>query len=301
MAEARGKSYRLGLASALGCAFIWGILPVYWKLLIPIPSFVIIFYRISLAGLACLIWCLAKYGWEEVKKPLQDKKLLLRYIIAGIIITSNWSIYIAAVNAGFIIQTSVGYFIEPLLVCVFGIIIFKERLTKYRMTAFIFAGGAVSVLIIHYGELPTIALGLASTFAVYAAIKKTCKEPALISMLYETIFLVIPALIAIFVVERKGGGALTYGEPYQFVLLAFTGILSLIPLVLFAMAAQNLPLVSLGITEYIAPAMGVFLGIFYGEPFGRVQVFSLCLLAVALTVFTIGEYKEQKTKENYIT
>ena len=297
MPEARRKDYKLGLSAALWCAFLWGLLPIYWKWLIPIPSSVIILYRVSLSGIVCLIWCLKKYGWQEIKKPLQNKKLVLRYVIAGIIITGNWSIYIAAVNAGYIIQTSVGYFIEPLLVCVFGIVFFKERLTVYKTGAFIFATAAVVVLIMHYGEVPTIALGLAVTFATYAALKKTCKEPALISMLYETIFLVIPALIAMAIVEAKGGGALANGEPYQWALILLAGLFTLVPLVLFAIAAQNLPMITLGITEYISPAMGIFIGIFYGEPFGAVQKIAFLLLGIALTIFTIGEYKEQKAVE----
>lgn len=292
--QAGKQNYKIGLLAALSCALIWGLLPIYWKLLIPIPSSVIILYRVSLAGIVCFIWAVIKYGWEEVKKPFKNRRLVMKYIVAGLIITGNWSIYIAAVNAGFIIQTGIGYYIEPLLVCAFGIVLFREQLTKYKAAAFSLAACAVFVLLIHYGEFPTIALGLAFTFAVYAAVKKTCHEPAVIALFYETVFLILPTTIAIVIIELKGGGAFSYGQPYQWVLIMFAGALTLIPLVFFGIAAKNLPLVSLGITEYIAPTMSIFIGLFYGEELGLAQLVAFAFLAVALTIFTIGEYKEQK-------
>ena len=160
------KNYKLGLIAALGCSFLWGILPMYWKLLVPIPSSVIIFYRIFWVGVVTFFAALKLYGWERIKAPLKVKGNKLKVFIAGVIITLNWSIYIWAVNAGFIIQTSIGYYIEPLVVCLFGIIFFKEKITKYNLSAFVLATIGVLVVVIHFGEVPTIAIGLAMTFAM---------------------------------------------------------------------------------------------------------------------------------------
>ncbi|MBS6208271.1 MAG: EamA family transporter, partial [Firmicutes bacterium] len=159
------KEYRQGMTSALMCSFFWGILPIYWQLLRPIDSSVIIFYRIVLVAAVSLTGALLFHSREEISAPLKDKKLVAKYALAGLLITVNWSIYIWAVNADFVIQTSIGYYIEPLVVCVFGIVLFKEKLSKYKMIALVFAAAGVAAVIAYFREIPLIALGLALTFA----------------------------------------------------------------------------------------------------------------------------------------
>ncbi len=286
------KNYKLGLIAALGCSFLWGILPMYWKLLVPIPSSVIIFYRIFWVGVVTFFAALKLYGWERIKAPLKVKGNKLKFFIAGVIITLNWSIYIWAVNAGFIIQTSIGYYIEPLVVCLFGIIFFKEKITKYNLSAFVLATIGVLVVVIHFGEVPTIAIGLAMTFAIYAALKKLFNVEAILSLLYETMFLVPIALGVIIYLEMTGQGAIGVGEPYQYGLLMLSGLATAIPLGLFAIGANNLPLITLGVTEYLSPSMALILGIFvYNEPFDLVQFISFTIIWIGLVVFTIGEAK----------
>ena len=286
------KNYKLGLIAALGCSFLWGILPMYWKLLVPIPSSVIIFYRIFWVGVVTFFAALKLYGWERIKAPLKVKGNKLKVFIAGVIITLNWSIYIWALNAGFIIQTSIGYYIEPLVVCLFGIIFFKEKITKYNLSAFVLATIGVLVVVIHFGEVPTIAIGLAMTFAIYAALKKLFNVEAILSLLYETMFLVPIALGVIIYLEMTGQGAIGVGESYQYGLLMLSGLATAIPLGLFAIGANNLPLITLGVTEYLSPSMALILGIFvYNEPFDLVQFISFTIIWIGLVVFTIGEAK----------
>ena len=286
------KNYKLGLIAALGCSFLWGILAMYWKLLVPIPSSVIIFYRIFWVGVVTFFAALKLYGWERINAPLKVKGNKLKFFIAGVIITLNWSIYIWAVNAGFIIQTSIGYYIEPLVVCLFGIIFFKEKITKYNLSAFVLATIGVLVVVIHFGEVPTIAIGLAMTFAIYAALKKLFNVEAILSLLYETMFLVPIALGVIIYLEMTGQGAIGVGEPYQYGLLMLSGLATAIPLGLFAIGANNLPLITLGVTEYLSPSMALILGIFvYNEPFDLVQFISFTIIWIGLVVFTIGEAK----------
>lgn len=294
------SNYKLGITAALFCAITWGILPIYWKSLIPINSFVIIFYRIFTVGVFSFIGAYKLYGMERIKAPLKKKGTKPKFFIAGLIITLNWSIYIWAINAGFVIQTSIGYYMEPLVVCLFGIVFFKEKFTKYRLLAFIAATIGVLIMVIHFNEVPTIALGLSFTFASYAALKKSFNIEALLSLLYETMFLSPIALIVIIYLEINGKGALGVGELYQYILLLFTGLMTVIPLALFAVAANNLPLITLGITEYISPSMALLLGVFvYREPFDSIQFIGFCVIWIGLVLFTIGEAKEQrKIKEN---
>ncbi|MEE1038912.1 MAG: EamA family transporter RarD [Eubacterium sp.] len=289
------KNYKMGLTAIIGCNLVWGLLPIYWKMLIPIPSSVIIFYRIVLVGLCTFLACLKLYGFERIKEPLKIKGNKIKFFVAGAIIAGNWSIYIWAVNAGHIVQTSVGYYIQPLIVCLFGIVLFKEKLTKYKITALAMAVVGVIVIIVHFGEAPIIALSLAISFAVYGAFKKTFKVEALLSLLYETMFLVPFALAVIIYMEVSGKGAIGVGEPYQYGLLMLAGIMTAVPLGLFASAAKNLPLVTVGVASYISPSMALILGIFlYGEPFDKVQFASFVLIWIGLAVFTYGEKKEMK-------
>ena len=221
---------------------------------------------------------------------------MLRNIAAGLLITFNWSLYIWAVNADFVIQTCIGYYIEPLMVCVFGIVFFKEKLEKHKLIAIIFAGVGLTVILIHFMQIPFIALGLALSFATYAAIKKTSELPPLISLFYETVFLMPIALAVIIYLEVSGRGALDTGAPYQYVLLLLCGVLTAVPLGLFGVSAQKVPLTTLGITQYLSPSIALVIGIFImNEPFDMVQLISFIIIWIGLVFFTMGEIKKEKS------
>lgn len=291
------RNYRIGLTSAIGCAIVWGLLPIYWNSLKPIPSGVIIFYRIVLMAVVCFIACAFQYGPKNVFKPMfESKKSLLTYIIAGIIITINWSIYIWAVNAGQVIQTSMGYFLEPLVVCLFGVVIYKEKINNWKKISVCFAVCGLLVMIIGYKQVPLIAVGLGLSFAIYAAIKKSVSAAPLQSLLYETIFLAPVALGFVCYYENAGVGALTAGSG-KFILLMFAGIATAVPLALFSFAASKLPLITVGLTEYISPSISLVLGIFlFKEPFDAIQFSAFAIIWIGLIFFTYGEISDNKNK-----
>ena len=226
------KNYKNGLIYALSCAVIWGFLPIYWNGLKPISSLVVIFYRITLMTLTCLaIEFIKTRDFKKIFAPMfADRKKVWTYVIAGVLITTNWSIYIWAVQAGYVIQASMGYFLEPLLVCLLGMIIYKEKANKWKKISLCFALAGMLVMVIGYRELPLISLGLATTFGVYTAIKKRVDLPALQSLLYETIFIAPIALLVIFWMEGSGIGAVAIGSSGKFVLLLLAGIVSAVPL-----------------------------------------------------------------------
>lgn len=287
------KEYRTGMAAALACAVLWGFLPIYWQALRPIESSVIIFYRIALVGVVCFVMALALYGWKGIAKPLAQKGAWRKFFLAGILITLNWSLYIWAVNADLVIQTCIGYYIEPLVVSLLGVILFRERLTFYKKTALILAGIGVLVIIVHFGEAPVVALTLAVSFACYAALKKTFKVEAILSLLYETALLVPVSLAVIVWQEVRGQGALAQGAPWQVGLLLLAGVLTAVPLGLFASAAKRIPLVTLGLTEYISPSITLVIGIFmFREPFDLFQLIAFIIIWVGLGFFTVGEIKQ---------
>jgi len=284
------------MVSAIVCAFWWGIMPIYWQWLKPIDSAVIIFYRIVLVAAVCFLFALKVHGMEEIKAQLRPKGVKLRYFLAGLLITANWSIYIWAVNADMVIQTCIGYYIEPLIVCLFGVFLFKEKLDRFKIIALILAGTGVSVVIIHFRQLPAVALSLGITFALYAAMKKGFSMPPLLSLLYETIFLMPPALIVIIGMEVTGRGALAViNSPLQYVLLMFCGLFTAFPLALFANAANKIDLFSLGITEYISPTISLCISIYlFKEPFDRIQLIAFAVIWVGLVFFSYGEYVKNR-------
>lgn len=292
------KEYKKGISAALFTAILWGFLPIYWKTLDSIDSWVIILYRIVLVGLCCFLAAYKFYGLKTIKETFKTKGVALRYFFSGLLITANWSIFIWAVNAGHVIETSIGYYMEPLVVSLFGVFIFKERLNKFKKGAMALALLAVIIMVIHFGGLPWIALSLATTFAIYAAVKKQFVMPPALSLLFETAFLVPFALIAIIYLEANGLGSFSMLEfQGQYILLLCCGIVTAVPLGLFAFAANRINLITLGITEYIAPSISLLLGIFlFKEDFDKIQFMACCLIWIGLVFFTIGELKDAKSK-----
>lgn len=286
------KNYKNGLIYALSCAVIWGFLPIYWNALNPISSLVVIFYRIALMTLTCFaVEFYQKRNIKEIFAPLfADKKKILTYIIAGVLITMNWSIYIWSVQAGYVIQASMGYFLEPLLVCLLGMIIFKEKANKWKKISLGLALAGMMVLVIGYKELPLIAIGLATSFGVYTAIKKRVDLPPMQSLLYETIFIAPIALLVVFWMEGSGIGALETGGSVKFILLLFSGLATAVPMGLFCAAAKNLPLLTLGLVQYISPSISLILGIFlFREPFDIIQFSAFAIIWIGLVFFSYGE------------
>ena len=193
------------------------------------------------------------------------------------------------------VQSSIGYYIEPIVICLFGIVIFKEKLTKYNLTAMVLAAAALVVMLIHYGQLPGVALGLAFTWASYSALKKSTKNPPIIELVYETMFYAVIAVIGIVFIETRGIGALSLGVPGKYAMMFLSGLVTLIPIALFGSAAKKVSLFIIGLSQYLSPSITLLLGIFaYKEPIDRVQVISFAVIWIGLIFFTYGEYKNNK-------
>ena len=289
------SDYRTGLICVLASQLIWGFLPAYWQALVPIPSWIIILYRMTTMFVYSYIAARLRYTKEEIWAPLKEKGAVVRYLIAGALLTANWSIYIWAMTTGHMIQSSIGYYLEPIVICLFGVVIFKEKFTRYNLTAVVFAAVALIVMLVHYGQLPGVALGLAFTWATYSAIKKSSKNPPLVELVYETMFYAVFAVIGILVIETKGIGALSLGVPGKYALMFLSGLVTLIPIALFGSAAKKVSLFIIGLTQYISPSITLLLGIFvYKEPIDRVQLLSFAVIWIGLVFFTYGEYKSHK-------
>ena len=285
---------RQGILAAIISNVIWGFLPIYWHALRPIESSVLIFYRIFLSAVVCLFLVRRRYSREELLEPLRDRRLALKFLAAGILITLNWSLYIWAVNADHTIETSIGYYIEPVVVCLFGVLIFKDKLNKWKALALAFAAAGVAVIVAYYHSLPLISLSLALSFSLYGAMKKGINKPALLSFFYETVLLAPFALAVILWLEFTGRGALAMAvSPWQFVLLALAGVCTATPLILFGESANKAGLFATGLIGYLSPTITLFISIFlFREPFELVQLAAFAIIWVGLGFFTYGELKE---------
>jgi len=289
------SDYKVGLLCVIGCQLFWGVCPIYWQALMPIPSWIIILYRIVTMFVYSYIAARLRFSREEVWGPLRDRAVRRKYFTAGLILTANWSTYIWAMTSGRVIQASIGYYIEPIVICAVGILVFREKLTKYNLTAMLFAAAAIVIILVHYRQVPGVALGLACTWAAYSAIKKTSDMPVLLTMVYETMVYAVICFFAIIYIETRGIGALSMGVPGKYALMFLSGLITLIPVGLFSVSAKKVSLLVIGLCQYISPTMSLLLGIFvFKEPFDRVQAVALLIIWAGLAVFTYGEFVSAK-------
>ncbi len=234
-----------------------------------------------------LLILLARKDWRWVSEVRLNRKLFLSYLIVAVLISCNWFLYIWAVNNGFIVETSLGYFINPLINVLLGFFFLSERPRMLQWLAIALAATGVAYLTFVYGELPWISLFLAVSFAFYGLIKKHLQLGPLRGMTIETALLLLPAVGYLVFVEVKGTGALGHFSLKTDLLLVLAGVATGLPLLLFAAAAKNLSLTVLGIMQYIAPSIQFLLGVFvYNESFSTNQWVGFSFIWLALIIFT---------------
>lgn len=275
---------------AASCSYIlWGILPIYWKALKAVPALEILCHRMfwSLLMTFALIVLLRRQG--EFRAALSNRVHLLTYSLTALLLAVNWLIYIWAVNIGFILEASLGYFINPLITVLFGVFFFKEKMRVGQWLALVLVCIGVGYLTFYYGRFPWIALSLASTFAVYGLLHKKASLPALDGLCLETLVFFIPAGGYLLYGYSNGSGAFLHGGLSQNILLIGTGLITSLPLVLFGFAAHKIPLSTLGLLQYSAPTINLFIGIFmYHEDFPQSRMIGFVIIWSALILY-LGE------------
>lgn len=288
---------RSGVLWAVSAYLVWGILPVYWKNLDNVPSAEILISRVVWAFVFTLLLILilrnGRHLKADIKTLWQSQRSFWLLFFASVLISANWFIYIWAVNHGFLIQTSLGYYMNPLISVLLGIFFLKEKLSTAQKIAFLLAVIGVATLTVSYGKFPWLSFALAVSFAVYGLVKKTIQLDALRGLTIETFFitpLAIGYYIWLFVNDRA---VFLHSDVKTDILLIFTGVATALPLVLFAKGVQKLPLYMAGFLQYIAPTMMLFLGvIIYGETFGKIDLLSFIFIWMGLILFTVSKIIE---------
>lgn len=266
---------------AIAAYAIWGLFPF-------------ISHRIIWSWLILIVVVVASKQWRSLR-AITTRRIAGTYAIAAMLISINWLVYVWAVNHGNVVQTSLGYFITPLLNVLLGTIFFRERLRPWQWFPLALAVLGVGYLTLAYGAVPWIALALASSFALYGMVKKTAPLNSLFGMTLETAILLLPALIYLVFCDDNGSGAFAHIDRHTDALLILGGMVTAIPLLLFASAAQRISLTLIGILQYIAPTLQILLGIFFfHEPFSSAQLTGFSLVWIALAIFVVGGLATRK-------
>jgi chloramphenicol-sensitive protein RarD len=276
-----------GVLAGIGAYTLWGLFPIYWKLLEQVPAIEILAHRMvwSLVFVAMLLTL--QQEWKWLREVLRSRRTVLVYTLAAILLSFNWFTYIWAVNAGYVIESSLGYFINPLINFLLGVIFLGEKLRTGQVVAVVLAGAGVVYLTVSYGALPWISLLLAFTFGMYGLIKKTARLESMHGFSLETMVMFLPALGFLLYREAAGVGAFAHQGEVTTLLLVLAGPVTSIPLLLFGYSARRVPLSMLGFMQYIAPTLQFLLGVFaYHEAFPLERLVGFSIIWTALLVYT---------------
>jgi chloramphenicol-sensitive protein RarD len=279
-----------GILYGIGAYALWGFFPIYWKLLHHVPALEVLSHRIVWSFLSLMAVILATRQGTALRKQLTPRIIGI-YLIAAILIGANWGMYVWAVNAGHIVETSLGYFINPLVSVLLGLLVLREKLRPAQWGPILLATAGVIYLTITYGRLPWIALTLAFTFGFYGLVKKLAPLSSLNGLTLETGLLFLPAMGVLILAEGRGTGAFLHTGTPADVLMVGAGVVTTIPLLMFASAAKRIPLTMIGILQYLAPTIQFLIGVFvYKEPFDQPQLFGFGLVWLALLLFGAESY-----------
>ena len=279
-----------GIAAGIGAYALWGFFPIYFHALSNISPFQVTAHRIVWSFLF-LILVVAVRGELRSLKSAITQRILPVYLAAGLLISINWLTFIWGVGAGFVVETSLGYFINPLVSVVLGVVFLHEKLRPAQWAPVIMAAAGVAYLAMSHGSLPWLALVLAFSFGLYGLIKKIAPLSSLHGLVLET-GTIFGAALAFLVFEQViGAGSFVQAGPLPTLLLALVGVVTAIPLLLFATSAKNVPLSTLGLLQYISPTIQFLIGVFlYGEPFAPEQVVGFGIIWVALLIFSAESF-----------
>lgn len=276
-----------GILAGIGAYTMWGLFPIYWRLLEQDPAIEILAHRMVWSLVFVAILLTVQKEWRWLGRVMHNRQTLLIYTLAAILLGVNWFTYIWAVNAGFVVEASLGYFINPLVNFLLGVIFLGEKLRPWQVAAVILAVLGVVYLTVSYGSLPWISLVLAFTFGLYGLIKKTAVLESTHGFSLETMVLFLPAFGYLIYRETTGIGAFGHQGLLITLLLAMAGPVTAIPLLMFGYAARKIPLSMMGFLLYITPTLQFLLGVFvYHEPFPAARLVGFSMIWLALLVYS---------------
>ena len=281
---------------------IWGFFPIYWKALTGISSLQLICHRIVWSFLILAVMIARSQEFRAMWQAARSPRIVIIYSVAGVAIASNWLLYVWAVGVNEIVQISLGYFINPLLSVVLGMIVFHERLRRLQWVSVALAAAGVLYLTVALDSVPWIALVLAASFGTYGLMKKLAPLGPVQGLTFETGILFIPAAAFLIFEELAGRGAFMHAGPLRNVMMLGGGPVTLLPLLMFAAGVRRIPLSLTGMLQYINPTLQFSIGVMlYKEPFTRIQLVGFGLVWCALAMFAIEGYVTRRWPQLAVT
>ena len=291
MSEER-RGYLYGLTAYV----IWGFFPIYFKLLQPAGALEILAHRVIWSVVFVSLVLAVARNWRFLARVLRSPRLLGGISAAAVLIAINWGTYIYGVNSSRVVETALGYFITPLVLVLLGVTVQRERLRAWQWAAVGVGGLAVAVLTVDYGRLPYIALLLAGSFGTYSLVKKRLSLPPAEGLFVESTVLAIPALAYVGWLTARGTAEFGHVSTPHTALMIFAGVATAVPLLLFASAANRVPMVGIGILQYVAPILQLACGVLiFHEPMPPARLAGFGLVWIALIIFTVDALRQRTT------
>lgn len=290
------KQYKLGIFYGFGAYLIWGVLPIYWRQLQHVDALEILASRFIWSAVFVFLLLLGtgklRVFVEETKEIFSSWKTGVSMLLAAIMISFNWGIFIWAVEVGRIVETSMGYYINPLVSVLFGMLFLREKLDKLQSIAVCCAAMGISIIIYKNGSLPWVSVSLAGTFALYGLLKKLIKAQALTSIMLETL-LISPLMLGyLYYLSQHGGNVYQSCDTRTLCFLVGAGVATATPLLFFTGCAKILPLYMVGFMQYMSPTITLLIGIFmYGEAFTFTHALSFGCIWLGLVFFTVSQLR----------
>ena len=277
-------------AALLGCYMLWGFQPLYWGLIGDVGTMTVMPLRIVFAALFSVLILALQKRTAELKALFKDRKIMKFLLPAALFLLADWTVYIILVNSGHIIDVSLGYYINPLLLFLIGALIYREKCGAGHFIALAVAVMGVVVSAAAFGSVPYTSLIIAVNWAVYAAIKKNVSIDGVLSIAAETIILTIPAVIFMLLFQRA---ELAQIPASSWLPLLGSGVVTALPMFLYSRCVSRLPLVLMCFAQYLSPTFGLVCAFIKGESFSQSQLISLAFFIAAIVIFTVSELKRQ--------
>jgi len=290
-AKTAAEETRDGVICALLAYLMWGVLPVYFKLVGTVAPLEVLAHRVIWAVPFGAVIIMARRQGADVWRAMTSPRMLALLTISAVMIALNWLIYIVAVQRGQIFQASLGYYINPLMYVVVGVVFLGERLRRFQLVAVILATIGVTILTFIGGEIPWIALSLAVLFTIYGVIRKRVAIGGMSGLFVETLVLFPLAMVYWLWLMNTGMSDFTPDNPFFSFLLALAGPITVLPLLLFVLAARRLPFSLIGFLQFIAPTLQFLMGLLYGEVLTTAHVLCFGLIWIAVAFFVLDAWR----------
>lgn len=289
-------NYKKGLLAMLGCFLIWGFQPLYWYLCEGMDTFFLLACRIIFAGVCCVLLLKMQGKLSQLKAAFCDKAVMKREIPTAVLLFLDWAIYLWAVQNGRVLECSLGYYIQPLVVFTFGAVIFKEKISwrHFIIIAIVIVGIVLSTN--GFGGVPYVTISLAVLFAIYAAIKKSLTIDSIVSTTME-ILMMVPFAILYILIFRMGDNGVASVDFVRFLLIVGSGIVTAAPMLFYAVGVRNLPMMTAGICQYLSPTIGIFCSMIMGEMLTSDKLVSFYFIWAGVILYVLNMFYEEHKKK----